>query len=134
MGNTDQFQAGLPNNGAYTWTPDPNLKAGSDYTIEIYSDQDRAQTNFSPVFGLASNGMGIEVPTPSLSAAATTTMTENPASHSVAAASSSAEAPKGAEASKTSSKNAAATTNAAAKLGGGAMALTGIGAIVVGAL
>jgi len=133
----EAFSGGIPNNGAYTWTPDKQLKAGSDYTIEIINDADKAQTNFSPVFGIASNGQGYPDPTSVPPAAATTTTTVNIVASSSKVAESSVEASKSVhESAKTTSTKATphATTNAAARIKSGVTALAGVGAVVMGVL
>lgn len=118
-----------------------NLKAGTDYTIEIYNDADKTQNNFSGYFGLLSEGKGYDSPTPSPPAAVTTTTATTNAPLSTAkalesmAASLSVEASKSVEqATKTASTAVKATTNAAAKIGSGMVVLAGVGAVVVGVL
>jgi len=38
------------NSGSYTWTPPSSITRGSDYTLEIISDSNPSQVNFSPYF------------------------------------------------------------------------------------
>ncbi|KAK5694363.1 hypothetical protein LTR17_024882 [Elasticomyces elasticus] len=45
----------IDNSGSYTWTPDTSITRGSDYTVQIVSDDDSSQTNFTPYFVLDSD-------------------------------------------------------------------------------
>ncbi|KAJ9648461.1 hypothetical protein H2199_001316 [Coniosporium tulheliwenetii] len=45
----------IPNTGSYTWTPDPSVTRGSDYTIQIISDSDPTQVNYTPFFVIESS-------------------------------------------------------------------------------
>ncbi|KAI7235577.1 hypothetical protein KC330_g4203 [Hortaea werneckii] len=42
----------IDNSGSYTWTPDNSITRGSDYTVEIVSDDDPSVTNYTPYFVL----------------------------------------------------------------------------------
>lgn len=42
----------IDNDGEYTWTPSNSLTRGTDYTVEIVSDADPSQTNYTPYFTL----------------------------------------------------------------------------------
>ena len=42
----------IDNSGSYTWTPSNSLTRGSDYTVEIVSDDDPSQVNYTPYFVL----------------------------------------------------------------------------------
>ncbi|KAI7189217.1 hypothetical protein D0869_06831 [Hortaea werneckii] len=42
----------IDNDGSYTWTPDNSITRGSDYTVEIVSDDDPSVTNYTPYFVL----------------------------------------------------------------------------------
>ncbi|KAK4893137.1 hypothetical protein LTR27_008477 [Elasticomyces elasticus] len=45
----------IDNSGSYTWTPETSITRGSDYTVQIVSDDDSSQTNFTPYFVLDSD-------------------------------------------------------------------------------
>ncbi|KAI7335262.1 hypothetical protein KC315_g3344, partial [Hortaea werneckii] len=40
----------IDNSGSYTWTPSNDLTRGSDYTVQIVSDDDPSVTNYTPYF------------------------------------------------------------------------------------
>ncbi|RMZ06396.1 hypothetical protein D0862_04636 [Hortaea werneckii] len=42
----------IARNGSYTWTPSNDLTRGSDYTVQIVSDDDPSETNYTPYFVL----------------------------------------------------------------------------------
>ena len=42
----------IDNSGSYTWTPSNSLTEGDDYTVEIVSDDDPSQQNYTPYFVL----------------------------------------------------------------------------------
>ncbi|KAI7074088.1 hypothetical protein KC352_g42215, partial [Hortaea werneckii] len=42
----------IENSGSYTWTPSNDLTRGSDYTVQIVSDEDPSETNYTPYFVL----------------------------------------------------------------------------------
>ncbi|KAI7639207.1 hypothetical protein KC319_g14517, partial [Hortaea werneckii] len=42
----------IENSGSYTWTPENSITRGSDYTVEIVSDDDPSVTNYTPYFVL----------------------------------------------------------------------------------
>jgi len=42
----------IENSGSYTWTPSDDLTRGSDYTVQIVSDEDPSVTNYTPYFVL----------------------------------------------------------------------------------
>ncbi|KAI7535502.1 hypothetical protein KC331_g11997 [Hortaea werneckii] len=42
----------IDNSGSYTWTPSNDLTRGSDYTVQIVSDDDPSVTNYTPYFVL----------------------------------------------------------------------------------
>lgn len=48
----------LPNNGAFLWTPSPQLAGDEDYAIQIVSS-DPLTSNYSPQFKIESDGEGI---------------------------------------------------------------------------
>lgn len=77
-----QIPASIPNSGSYTWTPSNSLTSGTDYTIEIVSDSNPAQTNYTPYFTLTTTTtssqqtseitLGAPLSTPVLSSASPT--------------------------------------------------------------
>ncbi|KAI7070711.1 hypothetical protein KC352_g42576, partial [Hortaea werneckii] len=42
----------IENDGSYTWTPSNDLTRGSDYTVQIVSDEDPSVVNYTPYFVL----------------------------------------------------------------------------------
>lgn len=40
----------IDNSGSYTWTPDQDITRGSDYTLQIVSDDNPDETNYTPYF------------------------------------------------------------------------------------
>ncbi|KAI9728268.1 MAG: hypothetical protein M1834_007761 [Cirrosporium novae-zelandiae] len=45
----------IPNSGSYTWTVPTSIVRGSDYAIEIISDSDTSETNYTPQFVIDSD-------------------------------------------------------------------------------
>lgn len=68
-GGSDNLKAGttiaksIDNSGSYTWKVPSDAVRGTDYAIEIVSDSDPSQTNYTPYFVLDSTNTG----SPSLS-------------------------------------------------------------------
>lgn len=64
----------LPNSGSFSWTPNASLPPGSDYTLQIISDDDPDVYNFTPRFSVeGTTGTGSALPTGTGSSTRTTT-------------------------------------------------------------
>ncbi|KAM3418643.1 hypothetical protein BST61_g4620 [Cercospora zeina] len=87
----------IPNNGEYTWSIPQSAVRGSDYTIEIVSDSDPSDTNYSAYFVLESDN------TTPASTASTVSAAPLPTTLSTAMTSSMSESTTGTEASATTS-------------------------------
>ncbi|KAK0917252.1 hypothetical protein LTR91_007334 [Friedmanniomyces endolithicus] len=107
----------IANSGSYSWTPDTMITRGSDYTVEIVSDSDPSQTNYTPYFVLDStNTVAYSTSQVSLGAAtastALSTASATGSATSVAAAISSASASASSAASASGSSGTASGSSA----------------------
>ncbi|KAK1079513.1 hypothetical protein LTR33_006326 [Friedmanniomyces endolithicus] len=107
----------IANSGSYSWTPDTMITRGSDYTVEIVSDSDPTQTNYTPYFVLDStNTVAYSTSQVSLGAAtastALSTASATGSATSVAAAISSASASASSAASASGSSGTASGSSA----------------------
>ncbi|KAK1075813.1 hypothetical protein LTR12_001427 [Friedmanniomyces endolithicus] len=126
----------IANSGSYSWTPDTMITRGSDYTVEIVSDSDPSQTNYTPYFVLDSTntvaystsqvslGAATASPSSALSTASATGSATSVAaaisSASASASSASASASSAASASGSSASGSGTTAAAAAASTSGA--------------
>ncbi|KAK5677351.1 hypothetical protein LTS10_009921 [Elasticomyces elasticus] len=109
----------IDNSGSYTWTPDTSITRGSDYTVQIVSDDDSSQTNFTPYFVLDSDTVVAYSTNPvTLGASATptsalSTLSPTGSATSVTAALSSASASVSSASASASSASASASSASA---------------------
>ncbi|KAK0946601.1 hypothetical protein LTR29_002069 [Friedmanniomyces endolithicus] len=131
----------IANSGSYSWTPDTMITRGSDYTVEIVSDSDPSQTNYTPYFVLDSTntvaystsqvslGAATASPSSALSTASATGSATSVAaaisSASASASSASASASSAASASGSSASGSGTTAAAAASTSGASSAASG---------
>ncbi|KAK0510821.1 hypothetical protein JMJ35_006373 [Cladonia borealis] len=100
--------SGIPNSGKYTFTLPADTTRNSDYTIEISSDTDSSQVNYTPQFVLESKNT-VESITSSASASATSATS---AASSATAASTASSAATKTSASTVSAKSASSASSA----------------------
>ncbi|KAK0256477.1 hypothetical protein B0A54_04682 [Friedmanniomyces endolithicus] len=134
----------IANSGSYSWTPDTMITRGSDYTVEIVSDSDPTQTNYTPYFVLDSTNtvaystsqvsLGAATASSALASSALSTASATASATSVAAAissasasasSASASASSAASASASSASGSGTTAAAAATTSGASSAASG---------
>ncbi|TKA67454.1 hypothetical protein B0A55_08077 [Friedmanniomyces simplex] len=117
----------IANSGSYSWTPDTHITRGSDYTVEIVSDSDPSQTNYTPYFVLDSdNTVAYSTSQVSLGAATATsalsTASPSGSATSVAAAISSASVSSASASVSSRVASASSATSATASSASGSTA------------
>ncbi|KAF2214826.1 hypothetical protein CERZMDRAFT_105287 [Cercospora zeae-maydis SCOH1-5] len=140
----------IPNNGEYTWSIPESAVRGSDYTIEIVSDSNPSDTNYSAYFVLesdnttpastASSVSAAPLPT-TLSTAMTSSMsesmtgTESAATTSAESANSRTSSPTASPTTSGDLQATAASSTSDSGAGARATAMVGmLGAVALGAL
>ncbi|KAI9889142.1 MAG: hypothetical protein M1814_005733 [Vezdaea aestivalis] len=118
----------IPNDGKFTWTPDTSIVKGNDFAIEIVSDADPKQSNFTPQFPVDSTN------TVTVANSKTTSYTQPPSSSATGSTTGTATGSSSTGSSSTrattTASAASATTTGAASTGAAAT----IGAKAAGAL
>ncbi|KAK4507921.1 hypothetical protein PRZ48_001656 [Zasmidium cellare] len=105
------FASNIPNSGSYTWQVPADTVRGSSYTIEIQSDSNPDETNYTPPFILESTNNA--APSSSGSSASTAASTVTPSSTRSSASASSDSATTSSPASTTGSSSASSSSASA---------------------
>ncbi|CAK4031525.1 Hypothetical predicted protein [Lecanosticta acicola] len=118
-GGSDDLKAGttiaksIENSGSYTWSVPDDAIRGSDYTIEIVSDSNPSETNYTPYFVLESSHTGTTSLGSATLGAPTTSLSLSTASPTVETTS----ATKSASSAKTTGTASTSSSSSASETG-----------------